>query len=439
MQIFIYFYLVNDYNTIKKVIWWFDMDPEVFSKVVLNSEEKKKEVTKYTKKRYLYNQIKNIPDKYFVGIYGLRGIGKTVLLLQLANEIQKIDKKASDKSRLDTLYFSADASYLRDYSIYDIVDHAKKNGYKQIFIDEIYYKENWQQDLKTIYDEGEVRVFFSGSTSLQINKGVDLSRRTLLFNLKPLSFREYIIFNKLEQGANDEIGAISIGQLFDEKERKKLITDYAKYAAFLNEYYYYGGIFNSEVGKNGNEYFYMALENTLDKIIHHDLAYLRSIDIKVENDIQRVLDSIALKPVGESNYSNIASKLSISKPTLIRIMDDLQKIGLVKLILPVGKLSVRKEPKFYLAFPFRAFLNSRRSQKPDIGSLREEFFVNHVDEAFYIKSERGEKTPDFLYNDKKIEIGGEGKNFKQNPDYIVKDGVILEDKVIPLFLFGFLY
>jgi hypothetical protein len=183
----------------------------------------------------------------------------------------------------------------------------------------------------------------------------------------------------------------------------------------------------------------MALENTLDKIIHHDLGYLRSIDIKVENDIQRVLDSIALKPVGESNYSNIASKLSISKPTLIRIMDDLQKIGLVKLVLPVGKLSVRKEPKFYLAFPFRAFLNSRRSQKPDIGSLREEFFVNHVDEAFYIKSERGEKTPDFIYGGKKIEIGGEGKNFKQNPDYIVKDGVILEDKVIPLFLFGFLY
>ncbi len=396
------------------------MDETVFSHVVLESEEKKRSAGNYANKRYLYDEIKSVPQQYFVGVYGLRGIGKTILLLQLANETK------------DSLYFSADAAYLRNFGIYEIVKHAESRGYKNIFIDEVYYKEYWKDDIKTIYDEGGARVIFSGSSVLEIKEGVDLSRRVLLFNLKPLSFREYLVIKK----GCGQIERIQPKDLFESEERKKHIIKYAKFSDHLVEYFKVGGLLY-ESGEIS--YFYKAVENTIERIIHHDLAYLREIDIKIEIAIQKILERIALSPVGETNYSNIANTLSLSKPTVIKIIDDLVKIGLVKRLLPCGKALIRKEPKLYLAFPFRYFFNTVNFKNPDIGSLREEFFVNHTQDICYLKGKRGEKMPDFVFEGKKVEIGGEGKRFYQHPDFLIKDGVSFEEKTIPLFLTGFLY
>jgi hypothetical protein len=38
-----------------------------------------------------------------------------------------------------------------------------------------------------------------------------------------------------------------------------------------------------------------------------------------------------------------------------------------------------------------------------------------------------------------FEVGGAGKTFKQKADYLVKDAVLIEERAIPLFLFGFAY
>jgi len=65
--------------------------------------------------------------------------------------------------------------------------------------------------------------------------------------------------------------------------------------------------------------------------------------------------------------------------------------------------------------------------------------VNHVPVSCYLKTERGEKTPDFIVNGKTIEVGGASKSFMQNSDYIAVDSALWEENRIPLFLFGFLY
>lgn len=396
------------------------MDEALFSRIILESEERKKEARSYTHRRYLYDQIRSVPKGYFVGVSGLRGIGKTVLLLQLAGETEP------------SLYISADATYLRQEGIYDLVRYAYSKGYSAVFIDEIHYKERWQQDLKTIYDEGKVRIFFSGSSALEIKKGADLSRRALLFHLKPLSFREYLILKK-DAGPLDPIAA---PDLFDAEKLKSHILRYAKFSDLLHEHFERGGLFYPS---GDLSYFYKALENTVEKIIHSDLEHLREIDIKLENDIYKLLERIAISPVGETNYSTLANILLVSKPTLIRIVDDLVKIGLIRRILPCEKAAVRKEPKLYLAFPFRKFFCALLLQKADIGSLREEFFVNHVESTCAIRGNRGERIPDFLWEGKKVEIGGEGKTFYQHPDFLIKEGIHIEARTIPLFLIGFLY
>jgi len=396
------------------------MEEDRFAKIMLISENAKKEGAAFGKKRYLYEEVKNVPEGYFAGICGLRGIGKTVLLLQLANEVK------------NSLYFSADAVYLKDLELYEIAEFAGKRGFRNIFIDEIHYKKDWQQDLKTLYDEGSVRVFFSGSSAIEIRKGADLSRRALLFSMKPLSFREYLMMKK----DKENLESLDYSVLFNSEKRGKMIKQTSDCSSYFGEYCKFGGLLYPSMDSN---YYYKALETTIDKIIHSDLEALRAVNANIENDIYKILEWIAISPVGEVNYSNLSSRISVTKPTLIRIVRDLERIGILKTILPCGKSGIRKEPKIYLAFPFREFFCSQMTAKPDIGSLREEFFVQHAGDVCYLKGKRGEKTSDFLFHGKRIEIGGMGKKHSQNPDFILKDGITFEEDAIPLYLAGFLY
>src|SRR3989344_858557 len=161
------------------------MEEEILDKIVLNSENQINWVKKFKKKRYIFDSIKNIDKEYFVGIKGIRGIGKTVLMLQIA-----MDEN-------DSIYFSADSTLVSAFSLYETVKGLAKRGYKNIFIDEIHRKVEWDRDIKTIFDEHESRIFFSGSSALDITRtSADLSRRVVLKELKAVSFREYLNIRK---------------------------------------------------------------------------------------------------------------------------------------------------------------------------------------------------------------------------------------------------
>jgi hypothetical protein len=76
-----------------------------------------------------------------------------------------------------------------------------------------------------------------------------------------------------------------------------------------------------------------------------------------------------------------------------------------------------------------------------IGMLREEFFVQHIknsgNEISYIRG--GRKNPDFKVNNIIIEIGGKNKSRSQRAEYYALQTTEMEERTIPLYLFGFLY
>src|SRR4030042_3537958 len=149
------------------------MDERIIDRVILNSRKQLQWVRQFKKTRYLFHELKGIDKEYYVGIKGIRGVGKTVLVLQIARETK------------DTIYFSADSTLMKPFSIYDITRELIQRGYKTIFIDEIHRKIGWDSDVKTLYDEHEVRILFSGSSALTITKtSADLSRRVVLKELK---------------------------------------------------------------------------------------------------------------------------------------------------------------------------------------------------------------------------------------------------------------
>ena len=133
-----------------------------------------------TFKRYLFTKI-DFKSK-LIGILGQRGVGKTILMRQIAQSYKlKIEKM---------LYISADNIVK---SLSDIAIEFASYGGKLLIIDEIHKADNFALELKTIYDFVDIKVIFSGSSALEIeNSKVDLSRRALFYELHSLSFREFL-------------------------------------------------------------------------------------------------------------------------------------------------------------------------------------------------------------------------------------------------------
>ncbi|RLF35152.1 MAG: ATP-binding protein [Thermoplasmata archaeon] len=392
------------------------MEEAVIDKIILNSKKQIKWVDQFKKTRYLFQEVKRIDKEYYVGIKGIRGIGKTVLLLQFA------------KKEKDSVYFSADSTLIRSFSIYEVVEGLIKRGFRNIFIDEIHRKADWDLDLKTLYDEHEVRIIFTGSSALDITKtGSDLSRRVVLKELKIASFREYLNIKK-----NYDIQAVPFEKIL--KNKTSLVKKYPEIYEYFDEYLTYGGVLYP---KNG---FFEALENSLRKVILQDLVSLRNINIKYETDVYKLLYLIARSSPFEVNYSSISRKLEISKTMAVRIVKDMETAGIVLPVLPCKKkgIDVKKEPKIYLTLPLRKFF-AKQGVEINKGAVREEFFVNHIRDVCYLKGKRGEKTPDFRFKNITIEIGGETKTKYQKPDYIAIDGLSTVSNKVPLFLFGLIY
>jgi predicted AAA+ superfamily ATPase len=381
---------------------------------MVQSASRIKEAEAYTVKRDMYERMK-FPTDYYVGIRGIRGIGKTTLLLQLAREYK------------NPIYLSVDWSYLKPYSLYEIIKYAGKQGFDSFFIDEIHYQQNWASELKTLYDEGYKNIFFTGSSAIGLQKGADISRRAVIFDLPPACFREYLAIKK-------GIGSkkLQLNELAG--KRKEVLAECISSYAMLDEYLNYGGVLYDK--KEFDEKFL----NALKKIIADDLAYFREIDLNYETNIMKLLYLIATTTSFETNFSKIASALGVQKNTAKRMIEDLEKAGCVKTVFPCksGYGLVRKEPKIFLPFPFTAFLSRQLFKEPLKGRIREEFFVQHAPVSCYLKTKRGEKTADFMIGKQIFEVGGVSKTTVQNPDFLVTDGVEVTENKIPLFLFGFL-
>ena len=109
------------------------------------------------------------------------------------------------------VYFSMDHPRITKTSILDVLDEFRKIqglSYKEkiyAFIDEVHLHENFEQELKAIYDMGNVKVIASGSASIFIiQKGTYLTGRQRFIEVQPFSFPEFLELRGIKVGAGDE-------------------------------------------------------------------------------------------------------------------------------------------------------------------------------------------------------------------------------------------
>jgi len=372
-------------------------------------------------KRYLFKEI-NFNSK-LIGIVGARGVGKTTLLLQYLKESPlPITKK---------LYFSADNIDID--SIFDIANKFSKSGGKLLIIDEIHKYRGFEKDLKKIHDMLDLQVIFSGSSALKIDNSIgDLSRRVVLYELKGLSFREFI-----ELKEKVTLPSFKLDELLNNHEEIAfdLTTKFKPFEHF-NEYLTQG--FYPFYFAEKETYLY-RLKSTINTVIEIDLPSIFPIEYEKIINLKKLVTLVCQSKPFKLNIKELSNKIGTSDyQTLYKYIEYLKRGKILHPIRAVAKGDsiFNKPDKLYLANTNLYFAYCNNSE---IGTIRETFFASIFDNI--ATSKKG----DFLVNEKYIfEIGGKSKSFNQIKDlpnsFVVSDDIELgSGNKIPLWLFGFLY
>lgn len=391
----------------------------IFAELVGQSEKRKTEVSTFKYKRFLFEELEN-KRNVIIGIYGLRGTGKTVLLLQLANVTS------------NSIYVNIEELIQKQVSIIEFSELAVSKGYTFLFLDEIHAYPNWAFELKILFDRNIKNIYFSGSNAVKIQEhAADLSRRALLFNLRSLSFREFLYLN-----FNLEIEKQKLEDLLDFKTRKKLITKILPFSNYFAEYMETGALPIYLTNKSEAIQIY---DRILQKIIRLDLQAVEKIDVNYVQNAYKILGTLAISSPNEMSYSFLAQQIKKDVYTVEKVINSLNDAGVLNLILPYkkGASMIRKEQKILIALPFRVTLASSLKFKFEEikGGLREDVFISNTMglNPLYVKTDRERKTPDFEISGKTFEVGSHSS--KRGADYLVTDELIIKENVIPLPLF----
>ncbi|MFW5846990.1 MAG: ATP-binding protein [Nanoarchaeota archaeon] len=174
-------------------------------------------------KEYLDMKVNKI-----IVLNGFRRIGKTYLLYALEKRL--LEK--SSKEEVVHFNFEDERIPMKTEFLSEVLPTTKEifdKDLKYLFLDEVHNLPNWSKWLRRIYDNYNMKIFVSGSSSKMSEKEIptELRGRFLEIKIFPLSFREFLSFK-------DQKFDLTEAE-YSEKQKPVLLK-------FLKEYLFYGGL-----------------------------------------------------------------------------------------------------------------------------------------------------------------------------------------------------
>ncbi|RLC35505.1 ATP-binding protein [Candidatus Shapirobacteria bacterium] len=241
--------------------------------------------------RNILNQIsKIIKSPQIVIITGLRRVGKSTLLAQLAHKYLKNN----------FYYVNFEDDRLLDFQLKDFnllhQSLIKLFGQKKTFLfDEIQNIPQWERFVRRLHDRGYKFIITGSNASLLSQElGTRLTGRSIKINLYPFSFKEFLSFKKQP---------IPNIKKLNKKQRKKLLK-------LVNQYLILGGIPDALKYPKLN----------IHKNLYDDVLY-RDITTRYKIDNQKSLKELTFYLV-----SNSSSQISYNK------LKNLLKLGSVNTV-----------------------------------------------------------------------------------------------------------
>lgn len=379
-------------------------------------------------RRYLCSKI-DWRDR-LICIKGPKGTGKTTLILQ---HIRETFGATSEKA----VYLAADHIWFASHDVMEAIDYLYTHGYTHVFIDEVHHLPRWAQIIKTITDfYPTLNVVYSGSSILKLGEGsADLSRRQAVYNLKGLSFREFLMFENVMACEPVKIEQLVV-------EHRKLAAAICENHRILPlfERYLVSGYYPiySQVSSQYAERLVEIVNNVLDV----DFPAVEEVTTATIRKTKKMLMVLAASCPQQPNMSALYRELETNRNLGLKMFDALERAELI------ATLSTGSDKLKNLSRPEKVYLGDTNLMyalvdRPQIGAVRETYFINQLRASGCDIT--APEVGDFLVEGKFLfEVGGKGKGFDQIKDlpdsYVASDGLELGvGNKIPLWLFGFLY
>jgi hypothetical protein len=286
--------------------------------------------------RAILNDIENyLATPEAVIVTGMRRTGKTTLLNLIQDLIKSDNKLFLDlENPLNRKYFEAD-DYEKIKSTLEFLG-VNFTSRPYFFLDEIQFAKNLPSVIKYFIDHYKAKFFLTGSASFYLKNlfTESLAGRKVIFEIFPLTFREFITFKqsplKIPEDTHiSEPVFETIGRLYD-------------------EYIRYGG-FPQVVLKNSAAEKADALNDIFTSFFQ--LEVLQLGDFR-RNDIIRDFMLLLMQSTGSKiDIQRISRDLKISRPTIYNYLAFLEGTYFIKTVRPFSRgrsTEVRKMPKVYI-------------------------------------------------------------------------------------------
>jgi len=333
--------------------------PILANNYITRNEEKLPQRNPYIKlEQYVDEFIKrNKEEKIerWLVLPGLRGTGKTTLILQIYDHLT--NEVGIKKENI--LYLSAsDVKNYLGIGIRDVISQYIKEIHRTslveleekifIIIDEAHFDPRWDETTKTLYDRtvGKDNLFIivTGSSSIALEMSTDSARRKLKYSIFPMNLQEYLVlkykFFPIHGTSNLIRDVIFNGK--DEGFQRHIENENKLYKKFLElprsidieleEFIYQGG-FPFAINMQP-VLIYEKIAELIEKIICDDLSLVYNYNVGSRSDITKMLMFLALKPTGEVSQPKLSSALQVPLARVNQTLDALEQTHLIFSVKP---------------------------------------------------------------------------------------------------------
>lgn len=377
-------------------------------------------------RRYLYDTI--AWSDRLIMIRGARGVGKTTMMKQRCKE-----------NGYKGVYVSLDNLFFNDHTIVELADYHYKHGGTHLYLDEVhrYPRPNWEQEIKNIYDSYPgLSMVITGSSLLQLNSKIaDLSRRVAIYEMRGLSFREYLNFTG-DHG-------------FEPFSLSEILTNHRALASKIISTVRVIGEFEKYIRKGYYPFFMECSEFTYSQRVERLVSTVIDIDIPAVTDIEyetqlklkKLLVVLAEQVPFVPNMTNLSRDVEVTRNQLMKFFTLLNEGAILRTLMDATTQPKRASKPEKILFDNPSVMQALGIMNK-VGTVRESYVASMLSYAgkLFAASEG-----DFLLDRHYIfEVGGKGKGFSQIADK--PDSFVIADNIetgvgnkIPMWLLGFLY
>ncbi|NPA86941.1 MAG: ATP-binding protein [Candidatus Diapherotrites archaeon] len=421
-------------------------------------------------RRMIFKHIVDLVDKGtpLILLYGLRGTGKTFLLLQLLDHYLR--------SGVDVLYVPMDRLYRRVgdpsqtfQAVFDYLGYRPHELRRRtiLLLDEVHSVRGWDGWLKDIYDASyfnkKLSVVATGSSSISLMAGSELRRRALIRELTPLQFSEYLMLKyegwKPPRGSRRALNNSFFGGRNLRKVYELLRTSLLKLGSPVSLFEGYlatGGFPLFKRYGEGTLYFEM-LEGIIQKIVADDLPRSGEFESSTLSAVPDILTFLAEAVGSPVSLDRLSRRTGLTRGTVWKLLRVLVDSSLLIEVKHCGASSALREPrKYYFNHPnLIPVLLGYRSQR-HLRSLLPQLLENAIASFlswnsrvnklcypspvdFYVETRQGPVLIEVgVKKERESQFGRSGINARRvivNLEDVLQEGEVIR---VPAYLLGFL-